>query len=235
MKIVDLTQKLTEDMPLFPGTPGPKFTVKHTVETDGFREMEISLYSHTGTHLDTPAHVFPRGKNLEDYGADQFCGSGLVLDFSRLGEKEITPDLFEEAMDKALSQPRFQRKTMPKEGEEEKDRRLSSIEYLFFYTGWDKKWGDKSYLTGSPILSQAVAKKVTTLDLKGIGIDAISVDPLEGDGLLAHRILLEKEIIIVENLKNLGGLLQENFEFYGLPLKIPGGEGSPIRGVAKIR
>lgn len=215
MKFVDLTQTLAEDMPLFPGTPAPKLNVKHRVETDGFRELEMTLYSHTGTHLDTPAHVFAQGKTLEDYEVDQFSGAGFVLDCTRIPGEKITMEIFDQVR--------------------QKREFIEGVEYLFFYTGWDQKWGSKEYFKGSPSLSEDVANHLTTLNLKGIGIDALSVDSMTEDFLLAHRILLEKGVIIVENLKNLGELLDQDFEFYGFPLKIRGGEGAPIRGVAKIR
>ncbi len=232
MNVIDLTQTIAEDMPLFPGTPAPKLKVKYTVESDGFREMEIAFYSHTGTHLDTPAHVFREGKALEDYGVEQFLGQGLVLDFSGISEKVITLNIFEQALKQSLVS---QRKDISHGETMGNEKTFPPPEYLFFYTGWDKKWGTDSYFTGAPVLSEEVARRLIALELKGVGIDAISVDPMEGNMLLAHRILLEKGIIIVENLKNLGKLLGEDFEFYGLPLKIAGGEGSPIRGIAKIR
>lgn len=235
MKVIDLTQTISEDMPLFPGTPTPKLNVKYTVEADGFREMEIALYSHMGTHLDTPAHVFCDGKALADYDVDQFCGPGLALDFSRMSGKVITLENFEKALQESLSQRQSRSNNSVGDGTEKNEKSFSTLEYLLFYTGWDKKWGSNSYLTGAPVLSEEVARHLTTLKLKGLGIDAISVDPMEGNMLVAHRILLENEIIIVENLKNLKELLGEDFEFYGLPLKIAGGEGSPIRGIAKIR
>lgn len=224
MKFVDLTQTLAEDMPLFPGTPAPKFNVKYRVETDGFRELEITLYSHTGTHLDTPAHVFGQGKTLEDYGVDQFSGAGLVLDCRQLQGEKITLEIFKQIL----------RKNSNVKAVADKKELFDGVDYLFFYTGWDQKWGSKEYFTGAPSLSKEVAEHLTSLNLKGIGIDALSVDPMTEDQLSAHRILLGKGVIIVENLKNLGNLLDQDFEFYGFPLKIQGGEGSPIRGVAKI-
>lgn len=235
MKVIDLTQTISENMPLFPGTPAPKLTVKHTVENDGFREMEIALYSHSGTHLDTPAHVFRDGKALADYDVDQFCGPGLVLDFSHMPGEIITLEKFEEAVENSLSQLQTRYHHSTDAGDRKNKNSLSTIDYLLFYTGWDEKWGQDSYYMGAPVLSEEVARRLITLKLKGVGIDAISVDPLEGNMLLAHRILLDNEIIIVENLKNLSKLRGEDFEFYGLPLKIAGGEGSPIRGIAKIR
>ncbi len=235
MRVIDLTQTLKEDMPLFPGTPVPKFNVKYTVESDGFREMEIAFYSHTGTHLDTPAHVLRKGKTLEEFGVDRFLGPGLVLDFSRISGGKITLEIFEQELNQSLARLKGRRNNSSDEEAVSDEELLAAIEYLLFYTGWDKKWGTDSYFFGAPVLSEAAARRLTTLNLKGVGIDALSVDPMEGNMLLAHRILLEQEMIIVENLKNLGELLDQDFEFFGLPLKISGGEGSPIRGIAKIR
>ena len=235
MKVIDLTHTISEDMPLFPGTPTPKLTVKYTVESDSFREMEIALYSHTGTHLDTPAHVFCDGKTLEDYDVDQFCGPGLVLDVSHMAGEVITLQVFEKALQKSLTQRGSPGNNFPGDDDAAGNENLvSTIEYLLFYTGWDEKWGAGSYFTGAPVLSEEVARHLVTLKLKGVGIDALSVDPMEGNMLLAHEILLENEMIIVENLKNLGKLRDEDFEFYALPLKIHGGEGSPVRSLAKI-
>ncbi len=235
MIVIDLTQKLTENMPLFPGTPNPRLEVIHTVEADGFREMELSLYSHMGTHLDTPAHVFHDGKTLDDYPVDRFCGRGLVLDFVNCREKLITIELFEQALKAALLQLESPGTLSRENRGKREENLLSSVDFLLFYTGWDKKWGEESYFAGAPALSEEVAGRVVTLNVKGVGIDALSIDPLQGNMLLAHRILLKNDIIIVENLKNLGELLGKDFEFYGLPLRIDHGEGSPIRGIAKLR
>ena len=51
MKTIDLTQLITQAMPVYPGTEPPHLTVANTYETDGFRETLLSFFSHTGTHL----------------------------------------------------------------------------------------------------------------------------------------------------------------------------------------
>ena len=58
MKIIDLTHTISEDMPVYPGTEPPVLKPANTYEKDGFRETLLSLYSHTGTHVDPPAHLF---------------------------------------------------------------------------------------------------------------------------------------------------------------------------------
>jgi len=47
-------------------------------------------------------------------------------------------------------------------------------------------------------------------------------------------MLLEKDILIIENMKNLGSLLNvDEFEIIALPLKIKA-EASPVRVAARI-
>lgn len=48
-----------------------------------------------------------------------------------------------------------------------------------------------------------------------------------------EKLLLEHDIISYENLNNLE-LLPDTFYFSGLPLNIPGADGSPVRAVAMI-
>lgn len=37
------------------------------MEKDGFRETLLEMYSHTGTHMDAPAHMLPKGRTLDDF------------------------------------------------------------------------------------------------------------------------------------------------------------------------
>jgi kynurenine formamidase len=49
-----------------------------------------------------------------------------------------------------------------------------------------------------------------------------------------HLALLGRGILIIEELANLDRLPAPRFQFVGLPLKIKGATGSPIRAVAII-
>ncbi|CAM42764.1 hypothetical protein, unknown function [Leishmania braziliensis MHOM/BR/75/M2904] len=55
--------------------------------------------------------------------------------------------------------------------------------------------------------------------------------PLEEE---AERLLLSRGIITYTELVNVEELIGESFTFYGLPLRIRGGDGSPVRAVAVI-
>ena len=101
MKVIDLTHTICEDMPVYPGTEQPKLTVVNTCEADGFRESLLQLYSHTGTHIDPPAHLFPDGRTLDQFPPEQFLGKALVIDCRHLkaGER-ITADCLKPYGDK---------------------------------------------------------------------------------------------------------------------------------------
>lgn len=80
MTVIDLTHTIREDMPVYPGTEQPRLTTACTVSQCGYRETLLHMYSHTGTHMDAPAHMIDGALTLDGCGADRFVGRGFVLD-----------------------------------------------------------------------------------------------------------------------------------------------------------
>lgn len=80
MRVIDLTHTIKENMPVYPGTGTPKLETANTYEENGFRETLVSFYSHTGTHMDPPAHLFAGRTTLDAFPASQFLGRALVID-----------------------------------------------------------------------------------------------------------------------------------------------------------
>ncbi len=48
MHAVDLTHVIEEQMPVYPGTEGPKLVPANSYAESGFRETCLTMYSHTG-------------------------------------------------------------------------------------------------------------------------------------------------------------------------------------------
>ena len=68
---------------------------------------------------------------------------------------------------------------------------------------------------------------------KGLGVDALSVDPVEAEILTNHRLLLGREMVIVENLRGLAQLDAEaGIHFFALPLNFINADGAPVRAIA---
>jgi arylformamidase len=66
--------------------------------------------------------------------------------------------------------------------------------------------------------------------VKLLGLDLPSVDEIDSKSLQNHHALAGASIAIVESLdlKNVGGGI---YNFVGLPLKIGGGDGAPMRAI----
>lgn len=195
-------------MPVYPGTETPILEKACTVKNQGFAELKISMYSHVGTHLDVPAHLFENGKTLTQFDVQQFTGRAFVQKFDSEGQLSI--DQINRQID-----------------------RFGVPEYILFCSGWDKYWGTESYFKNFPVLSVPVCEYLVKLSLKGIGVDAISIDPVESSRLQNHHILLSNQVIIVENLTKLDKVPDTAFDFYCLPLKLENGDGSPVRAIAQ--
>lgn len=213
MKLIDLTHTIAPDMPVYPGTERPSLNTTNTYEKDGFKETLLTMYSHTGTHMDAPSHIVPGKKNLDDLDVSQFAGLALKIDCRNLEEgRTIDMSLIESV--KALA---------------------DQAEYLLFNTGWDKYWGSSQYFGAYPILSLEVVQYIIDSGKKGIGLDTISLDPMTGDQLQRHRMVFSGDsFVIIENLTNLDQIGDGLFEFFALPMKYKNSDGAPIRAIAKI-
>lgn len=209
MKIIDLSHEICSGMPVFPGLDAPLIKDIYTIGKNKFAEKSLSIFTHTGTHVDAPAHILKNGKKLDKLPINTFLGKGLLLDFRKL-RKEI--------IEVADIKP-YQKK-------------ITKTEILLIMTGWYKHWGKNQYFYNFPVLSCDAASYLCTFNLKGIGVDTISIDSVQPISLNNHKVFLDKNIIIIENLTNLHKLINANFIFSCLPLKIKNGDGSPVRAVA---
>lgn len=210
MKIVDLTYTIEEGMPVYPGTEPPVIKEATTVAVEGFAEKLLTLFSHTGTHMDAPAHMLSGGTCLDQMEANTFIGKAILINVKDISGRSVEiEDL------------------MPFKSH------LDEGDYLILHTDWSRFWGTEDYYGPFPVLSQDAARWVSQRGLKGIGIDAISVDPVDSTSFPNHLILLGSGMVIVENLSNLDKLPQ-SFTFCCLPLKIGGADGAPVRAIGLL-
>ena len=211
MRVIDLTHTIESGMPVYPGTEPPILEPANTYDRDGFRETKISMYSHTGTHMDPPAHLFRDRTTLDAFPPEQFIGKALVIDCTSLKEGEpITMDHLSRYGTKA-----------------------ETADFLLFYLGWDAHWGSEAYFGDYPCIDDAVMEYILEGSYKGIGFDVIGLDPIADGNLTRHKKLFQtRDIINIENLCNLGLCGNDLFWFSCFPLKISDCDGSPIRAVA---
>ena len=206
-RIIDLTQMITPDIPVYPGTETPNISSISSVETDKFLEHNIHITSHTGTHIDAPAHIFSKGKGINNYEVSGFIGKGICIDCSQC--KEISKEYIEPLISK-----------------------YETFDFILLNTGISVLWESKGYAYELPQLMPGAAQLLASQHIKGVGIDAISVESSHSENLEIHNCFLKNEILIIENLTNLNLLLNVTFTLICLPLRTICQDGSPARVIA---
>ena len=64
MKLIDLSHPISNAMPTYPSDPDISIIREKDIDTDNTLLHSFKMGTHTGTHLDVPAHVIPGGKRL---------------------------------------------------------------------------------------------------------------------------------------------------------------------------
>ena len=187
-------------------------TVDNPAARRTFAVKTMTLADHTGTHVDALAHFIPGGATIDAMALDLFWGQAWVADFSAeqgTGKELTLPDL-----EKLL----IKRGITPQKGDV----------VLFLFAAAD----GRAVYSG---LSGAVAAFLAQKQVKLVGTNQGSIDWSENITRPAHVTLLGAGIPIVEGLHNLDKVAREKFIFCGLPLRVRGGTGSPIRAVAMLQ
>ena len=209
MKIYDLTRLITNDIPVWPGTPKPSFTPGSTLERDGFRETKVEAFSPGGTHMDAPAHMFADGKPLDEFPVNHFWGTAWVLDASKLGPGgRVTADML--------------------------DGFPAGADFLLVSTGWELFWNRVEYFGDFPLLTPEAIDRALSLGVRGIGLDTMSIDAMDSEDFPNHKRILSAGCVVIENLCNLAPIRGETVKFAALPLKFENSDGAPVRAVAEV-
>jgi len=88
--LYDVTLPIRAGMAVYPGDPEVTVQPVAAVERDGYAVARLSLGSHTGTHLDPPAHFFPGGLTVDQAPLDLLVGPARVV--SVTGAPSVAPD-----------------------------------------------------------------------------------------------------------------------------------------------
>jgi len=226
VEIIDLSQEIFTGMPVFPSLPGVKITIHQShEELEGITNSDIvspavnrlELSEHTGTHVDAINHMARqyRGQSIDTMPLTMFYTEAICLDLSAKGLRELieTADL-----ERALSKTGLE---------------IKPGDTVLLYTDhYRRAFGTDDWHNGPGVSTEA------TRWLGRQGIAAFGVEPA-APGVRhvsnneVHRVCGEMGFTHYENLINLYRLPgRGRFRFIGLPLKIRGGTGSPVRAIA---
>ena len=226
LEIIDLSQEIFSGMPVFPGLPEVEISVHQSHEQlDGITDSDVvspavnrlELGEHTGTHVDALNHMAReyRGQSIDTMPLTMFYTEGICLDLS---DKRLL-DLIERAdLESAISEAGVE---------------IKPGDTVLLYTDhYRRAFGTADWHSG-PGLSIDAARWLGEQAIAAFGVETVSPGVRHVSNKEVHRICGELGFTHYENMINLYQLIgRGRFRFIGLPLKIRGGTGSPVRAVA---
>ncbi|MGK0740530.1 cyclase family protein [Leucobacter sp. Z1108] len=201
-------------MTVYPGDPNVTVTSALTLERDGVAVSVIRCGSHTGTHLDAPAHTIAGGRTMDTVTLEELVGTALVIDAAGDGGlSDYEP----------LSAERLQL-----------SRWHSVPAIVLIHTGWDQHFGTDRYLR-HPFLTRDAAVTLVERGMRVLGVDTLNPDrtptSMEDADFAAHESVLGSDGLIVENLRGLAEL-GETPRVGFFPMRLGGADGAPVRAIA---
>jgi arylformamidase len=203
MKIYDCSRLIKEGMTIYPGDmPAALTWVRKPEGKMPISQTAIEMGMHTGTHVDTPLHFIPEGKNLDEVPLDRFIGRCRLI--------EVPPD----------------KDMIGFEDVEPYD--VQAGEIILFKTRNSDMPEDAPFIGDFVTLNTDAAKHLAERGVKTVGIDYLSVDNNRREGI--HFIVLGAGMCIIEGLyfKNVP---PGSYFLSALPLRVATAEGCPVRAV----
>lgn len=206
----DLTHIISEEMPVFPGEPHPRFEPIRTIEKDGVNVARITLGSHTGTHVDAPSHFILGGAGVNMVPLESFVGEAAILDIPK--EKD-SPGITSADLDAHAE-------------------KIKRGDIVLLYTGTADRWGTSAQAGDFSYLEPSAASWMVRHRVKCVGIDSFSVEKYGSKNGAAHKELLSNGISIIENLgSNLKKFVNMRVFLVCLPLPLDGVDAAPARAI----
>ena len=204
--ILDLTREVRNDTKVFPGSPLPKFITWTKMDVHEYDSEVIFMSTHTGTHMDAPSHFASDASSIDKISVKRFISNAILIKIKKGSNQLVTANEIEES-----------------------NVRIMEGDAVVFSTLWENEIDKEYFFSHSP---GHAAKYLINKKVNAVCIDSPSIDRGSDSSFAVHKLLLSKEILIVENLCNLNKLNSQYFTLIMAPLKLSGASGSPIRAIA---
>lgn len=206
MPIIDISRTLNEEIAVWPGdTPFQLQRNAALSQGDSVNLTTLILSAHTGTHVDAPYHFQDGGATIEDVDLTYYWGKAQVVTVQRENGALEPADFAGYDLSRA---PRL----LVRSAASNLDPRRFPDQYVY----------------PSPALAQELARHGVML----YGSDSPSMDHVDSNTLPGHNALYMAGIAILEGL-DLSDAPDGLYELVALPLKIAGGDGTPVRAALR--
>ena len=211
MKVWDISRTLSNDFAEWPGDEPFHYRLTKEIAKGATVNLgAVTMSIHNGTHADARFHFDSKGASIEKAPVQVYLGRATVVDlaqsFSQSREKHLITleDLRLHAED------------------------IAATSRLLVKTD---RWSDSTVFPEQiPVIAADVPAWLQKNGVKLLGLDLPSMDEIDSKSLQNHHALARAGIAIVESL-DLSNVAPGIYNFAGLPLKIAGADGAPMRAI----
>lgn len=205
-RLYDISRPLFPGMVVWPGDTAYDLRPTGSIaEGSTVNVTTLTLSAHTASHVDAPFHFTDDGATMEAVDLSAYWGLAQVISVAK-PSGPLTPDDF--AGHDLGRAPRLLVKSS-----------ASTADPAVF---------NADFVHPSPELADYLGQRGVVL----YGADGPSMDPPDSKTLDGHHALQRNGILILEGL-DLSAVPDGLYELAALPLKIVGGDGSPVRAVLR--
>lgn len=223
-KVVDLTHTYDGDFPTFDGNPGILYTSQFEHDPDGYKIWELTIYEHTGTHIDAPLHFAADGISVAELEPENLMCPLCIVDIK----------------DKAMQDANAMVEAEDIEAWVSANGEIPQGACVAMNSGWAPKVGEEAYRNtpdgnfAFPGFAKSATDMLLDMGVASIGVDTLSLDPGNSADFAVHYSWLPAGRYGIENLANLDQLPTTGATlFVGAP-KHAQGTGGPARVLAVV-
>jgi len=203
--IIDITLPIDSTLPVWPGDPQVNIS---RVPGDGASSAavsHISMGSHTGTHVDAPAHIIPAGATVDQLPIEVMIGPAWVAHLPGMS---------------LITGPALAGAGIPGD----------TSRLLLCTDNSSEAPGEPRFDAAFAALSPDAADWILERRIRLVGIDGPSIEPYVAPETPVHRRLLGAGVVILENVA-LTGVDPGAYKLICLPLRVRCDDGAPVRAV----
>jgi arylformamidase len=204
--IIDISKKIAADTAVWPGDIAVSIETKQTIDAGDMVNLTTLTFSaHTASHADAPYHVADQDLSIDQVDLLPYWGMAQIVTTQKKAGP-LLPDDF--SMYDLTLAPRLLVRTP-----------AGSYAY-------------NQFPEAIPYPEPALSNYLSECGIILYGTDAPSMDDLDSATLPGHQAMVKNKIAILEGLDlSLAG--DGLYELCALPLKIAGGDGSPVRAALR--
>lgn len=221
-RVVDLTHTYDSDFPTWDGKPGITMRQVKEFGRDMSNLFHLSIYEHTGTHVDAPLHFSADGPSLSELDPQKLLCPLCVIDISAKARDDANAMVTRDDVERWVST----------HGE------IPQGACFAMHSGWGAKAPHSTFRNtpdgklAFPGFSKAATDLLAEMGVAGIGVDTLSLDPGNSSDFAVHYAWLGGGRFGIECVANLDQLPATGTTvFVGAP-KHRGGTGGPARILA---